>query len=85
MATVNSSLWYLSIYIDCMTTDLLVKVVSEFYSESDILNAKKELFKKIMINGKNQGFIKRQGENNNAMNVKGHSRIFAHARGLNET
>ena len=53
-----------------MTTDLLVKVVSEFYSESDILNAKKELFEKVIINGKTQRLIKKQGDHKNGMNVK---------------
>ena len=53
-----------------MTTDLLVKVVSEFYFKSDILNAKKELFEKVIINGKTQRLIKRQGNNKNDMNVK---------------
>ena len=70
MAIINSILWYVSISIDCMTTYLLVKVVSEFYSESDILNAKKELFKKVIINGKTQRLIKRQGDNNNDVNIK---------------
>ena len=69
MAIINSILWYVSINIDCMTTDLLVKVVSEFYSERDILNAKKELFEKVIINGKIR-LIKRQRDNKNDLNVK---------------
>ena len=69
MATITSILWYISINIDCTTTDLLVKVVPEYYSESDILNVKKELFEKVMINGKTQTLIKRQGDNSHDKNV----------------
>ena len=39
-------------------------------AESDILNAKKKLFEKVIINGKIQRLIKRQGDNKNDMNVK---------------
>ena len=53
-----------------MTTDFLVKVVFELYSESGFLNAKIELFEKVIINGKTQRLIKRQGDNKNDMNVK---------------
>ena len=66
MIILNSILWYLYNRLDCMKTDVLISVITQFYSDKEIEEAKKVLFE----NFTSHRIMKRKGENKTEMNLK---------------
>ena len=62
----NSILWYLYNRMDCMKTDVLISVITQFYSDKEVEEAKQILFE----NFTSHRIIKRKGENKTEMNLK---------------
>ena len=66
MVILNSILWYLYNRMDCMKTDVLISVITQFYSDKEVEEAKKVRFE----NFTSHRIIKRKGENRTEMNLK---------------
>lgn len=66
MIVLNSVLWFLYNRMDVMKTDLLIKLVADFYDDKEIEEAKKLLFQHLS----SQRNVKRKGENKKDMNLK---------------
>ena len=66
MIILNSILWYLYNRMDCMKTDVLISVITQFYSDKEVEEAKKVLYE----NFTSHRIIKRKGENKTEMNLK---------------
>ena len=66
MIILNSILWYLHNRMNCMKTDVLISVVTQFYSDKEVEETKKVLFE----NFTSHRIIKRKGENKTEMNLK---------------
>ena len=66
MIILNSILWYLHNRMDCMKTDVLISVVTQFYSDKEIEETKKVLFE----NFTSHRIIKGKDENKTEMNLK---------------
>ena len=66
MIILNSILWYLYNRMDCMKTDVLISVITQFFSDKEVEEAKKVFFE----NFTSHRITKRKGENKTEMNLK---------------
>ena len=66
MIILNSILWFMYNRMDLVKTDLLMKLVGEYYEDKDIEDAKSLLFDKLP----SQRNVKRKGDNKKEMNLK---------------
>ena len=49
MIILNSILWYRYNRMDCMKTDVLISVITQFYSDKEVEEAKKFFLKTLLL------------------------------------